>query len=70
MQTSLPSARKWPAPQKFLSLRSWEAIGTGLFNLFVFGLLAIYLFPILYMVFTAFMNSQQLLDSKSPLYPS
>jgi len=70
MQTTRPAARKWSAPQKILSLRSWEAIGTGFFNLFVFALLFVYLFPVVFMVFTAFMDSRQLLDSNSPVYPS
>ena len=54
----------------FISLPHWEALGTILYNLFVFALLAVYLLPIFYMVITAFMESNQIGDRYAPLYPA
>ncbi|MBI3161553.1 MAG: carbohydrate ABC transporter permease [Chloroflexi bacterium] len=65
-----PSRRKWLEPHNYLSLRLWEAIGAGLFNLFIFFMLFAYLFPLLYMVATAFMEGPQLGDRNAPAYPS
>ena len=58
------------SPRQFLSLRHWDALGTGLYNLFVFGLLFACLFPMLYMVSTAFMETYQLSDRNAPVYPA
>jgi len=57
-------------PRNYLSLRNWEVLGTGLFNLLVFSLLFIYLFPILYMVASSFMETVQLRDRNAPPYPA
>lgn len=61
---------KWLVPHTYLSLRRWEGIGTGIFNIFVFALLFAYLLPIIYMVSTAFMESIQLRDRNGPPYPA
>lgn len=53
-----------------MELNHWEMLGTGLFNLLVFSLLFIYLFPTLYMVSTSFMESTQLRDPNAPPYPA
>ena len=68
--TTNTSNRKWLEPHSYLSLQLWETIGTGLFNLFILGILVVYLFPILYMVATAFMEGPQLRDRNAPPYPS
>jgi multiple sugar transport system permease protein len=68
--TAQSSKRKWLEPHSYLSLQLWETIGTGLFNLFILGILVVYLFPILYMVATAFMEGPQLRDRNAPPYPS
>ena len=65
-----PVQRKWLAPHTYLSVQRWETIGTGLLNLLVFSLLLAYLFPTLYMISTAFMESAQLRDRHAPPYPS
>jgi multiple sugar transport system permease protein len=57
-------------PSAYLPLRLWDAIGVGLSNVIVWGLLGLYLFPILYMVATAFMDSHQLADRYAPPYPA
>lgn len=62
--------RNWVAPQAYLPLRVWDGFGTGLFNLFVFAILAVYLFPIVFMISTAFMESPQLADRYAPVYPA
>ncbi len=60
----------WLAPSRFLSLQIWERIGSSLLNLTVFALLGIYLFPVIFMVATAFMESPQLGDRYAPPYPA
>jgi multiple sugar transport system permease protein len=62
--------RRLGAPHPYISLKTWESFGTGLFNLLVFGLLGVYLFPIVFMVFTAFMEGPQLTDKNAPIFPS
>ncbi|MCL4266739.1 MAG: carbohydrate ABC transporter permease [Anaerolineae bacterium] len=57
-------------PHTYLGLRRWETLGTALFNLFVFTLLFAYLFPLLYIVSTSFMESAQLRDRNAPPYPA
>lgn len=57
-------------PHNYLSLKRWESLGTAMFNLFIFTLLVVYLFPILYMVSTSFMETYQLRDRNAPPYPS
>src|SRR5688572_32064554 len=65
------SKRKWLEPHSYLSLQVWETLGTWLFNLFILGILFVYLFPILYMVATAFMDDPQLRDRNAPpIHPS
>ena len=70
IQTTPKIKRSPVTPSNYVSLRNWEFLGTALFNLFVFTLLIIYLFPIFYMVTTSFVESQQLRDRNAPLYPS
>ena len=57
-------------PRQYMSLRLWEVVGTAVFNLFVFTLLLVYLFPMVYMTATAFMESIQLRDRNAPPYPA
>ena len=64
------SRQKWFAPHNYLSLRLWEVVGTGLFNLFILLMLFIYLFPMLFMVATSVMEGPQLTDRNAPAYPS
>jgi multiple sugar transport system permease protein len=56
--------------QKFISLQTWESLGARLLNLFIFGVLFAYLFPMISMVFTAFMEGSQLSDRNAPVYPA
>jgi multiple sugar transport system permease protein len=53
-----------------LGLRLWEGLGTALVNLLVVFLVIIYLFPISYMVFTAFKIDGQFSDIKAPIWPA
>lgn len=62
--------RNWLGLQNYLSLQLWETIGTGLFNLFMLGVLFVYLFPMFYMVATSLMEGPQLMDRNAPAYPS
>jgi multiple sugar transport system permease protein len=62
--------RRWFAPQNYLSLQVWESTGTALFNLFIFGVLFVYLFPMVYMFATSLMEGPQLSDRNAPAYPS
>ena len=64
------SPAQWLVPRHYLRVRQWETLGTALLNLLIFSLLFIYLFPTLYMVATAFMESAQLRDRNAPAYPS
>jgi multiple sugar transport system permease protein len=47
--------------------RMWEILP---FNLFVWILLALYLLPVMFMVVTSLMPTEQLLDDHAPLYPA
>ncbi len=51
-----------------LNLKKWQKILP--FNLLVWIILALYLLPIISMVFTAMMSTEQLMDPRSPLYPA
>lgn len=62
--------RSAATPSHYVNLRHWEVFGTAVFNVFVFTLLLVYLFPIMYMVTTAIMAGPQLSDRNAPLYPS
>jgi multiple sugar transport system permease protein len=66
----LRKANQWLLPQTYISLRKWELFGTGLFNLFVFTLLIVYLFPMIYMISTSIMEGRQLGDRNAPPYPA
>lgn len=66
----LTSRQKWFTPHNYLSLQLWETLGTALLNLFIFGLLFVYLFPMVYMVATSLMEGPQLADRNAPAYPS
>jgi len=68
--TTQSAKRNWLSPHSYLSLQLWDAIGTGLFNLFIVGVLFVYLFPMLYMVATSVMEGPQLRDRNAPAYPS
>lgn len=61
---------RWPKIRDLISLSQWEIFGTSVFNLFVYLLLALYLFPTLYMVSTALSESAQLRDPNAPPYPA
>lgn len=69
MKTSR-SITDWLTPHRYIPLRAWDGLGTTLINLLVLILLVIYLFPISYMVATAFMQSEQLRDPNAPFYPA
>lgn len=56
--------------RNFISISGWESFGRVLLNLFIFGLLFVYLFPMLSMVSTAFMEGPQLGDKNAPIYPA
>ena len=64
------SKHNWLAPHNYLSLKLWETIGSGLFNLFIFLMLFAYLFPMVFMVATSLMEGPQLTDRNSPAYPA
>ena len=64
------SKHNWLEPHNYLSLKLWETLGSGLFNLFIFLLLFVYLFPMLFMVATSLMEGPQLADRNSPAYPA
>jgi multiple sugar transport system permease protein len=64
------SKRSWLSPHRYIPLGLWDAIGTGLFNLFIVGMLFVYLFPLAYMVATAFMENPQFMDHNAPPYPA
>ena len=63
-------SRRSLLPRTYVSLRMWEMVGTAVFNLFVFTLLIVYLFPIVYMTATALMETVQLRDRNAPPYPA
>ena len=62
--------RNWLIPHTYLSLSRWEGLGTTLLNGLVILLLIIYLFPTIYMISTAFMETIQLSERNPPLYPA
>ena len=62
--------KKRVTPSKIIGLSGWEKLGTAVFNVFIILLLMSYLFPILFMVATAFMETIQLRDRFAPPYPS
>ncbi|HMZ41429.1 MAG TPA: carbohydrate ABC transporter permease [Anaerolineales bacterium] len=64
------SRHKWLEPHNYLSLQLWETLGSALFNLFIFFMLFVYLFPMLFMVATSLMEGIQLRDRNAPAYPS
>lgn len=64
------SKHKWLTPHNYLSLKLWETIGTGLFNLFIFLMIFVYLFPMVFMVATSLMEGPQLTDRNAPAYPA
>ncbi|MBN1668881.1 MAG: carbohydrate ABC transporter permease [Anaerolineales bacterium] len=64
------SSKVWLAPQRFISLARWEQLGSFLLNFLVICLLVLYLFPVLFMVSTAFMEPAQLGDRYAPPYPA
>jgi multiple sugar transport system permease protein len=61
---------KWLTPHNYLSLQLWESLGAGLLNLFIIGVLFVYLFPMLFMVATSLMEGPQLSDRNAPAYPA
>jgi multiple sugar transport system permease protein len=65
-----PRPRNWLALRTYVPLWVWDNFGTGLLNLFVFALLLVYLFPMVYMISTSFMESPQLGDRYAPVYPA
>lgn len=70
MSANTKRSSKWLVPQTYFSLGSWNKLGTLLLNILVFALLFVYLFPLLYMVATAFMDTPQLSDRYAPPFPS
>lgn len=70
MSSAQKSNRNGLIPQAYISLSSSERFGSVLLNLFVYGLLIVYLFPVVFMISTAFMDSDQLSDRYAPVIPS
>ena len=64
------SRRKWLAPRNYLSMRTWDILGSGMLNLLAVTFLVAYLFPIGFMISTAFMEQRQLGDRYAPVYPA
>jgi multiple sugar transport system permease protein len=62
--------KKWGTPRSYMSLHTWQILGTGLLNFLVYSLLVFYLLPLVYMTFTAFMEDAQLGASDAPIYPA
>lgn len=62
--------KKWLTPRKIIPLVVWEGLGTGLLNFFVYTFMIIFLFPIIFMIFTSFKETEQLQDIKAPIYPA
>ena len=58
------------SPRSILSLRLWQFTGSALVNLLACLLLLCYLFPISYMVVTAFRHNEQIQDRLAPWYPA
>ncbi|MGC1375010.1 MAG: carbohydrate ABC transporter permease [Anaerolineales bacterium] len=53
-----------------LTVRLWEFTGSALLGLLVFVIAAVYLSPLVYMLFTSVKGSAQLNDLQAPLYPA
>jgi multiple sugar transport system permease protein len=62
--------RRWQAPRAYMPLSMWDWLGSLLLNLLAFGLLILYLLPIVYMIVTSVTESQQLGDRYAPIYPA
>lgn len=60
----------WFTPRKYMPLKVWEFLGTGTFNLLAYAFLILFMLPVIYMIFTAFMDTPQLADRNAPIYPS
>lgn len=70
MRSNTASSHGWLTPQRFIPFRLWDGSGTLLLNLFAGLLLLFYLLPMVYMVFTSLMESDQLGDRFAPPYPA
>ena len=57
-------------PRQYLTLQRWQRIGSLLFNLLAYTLLALYLLPMVFMAFTSLMETGQLRDPNAPIYPA
>lgn len=66
----LPKLKKWLTPQNYISLKTWDTFGSGMLNVTVYAFLILFLFPVIYMVFTALMENPQLGDRNAPIYPA
>jgi multiple sugar transport system permease protein len=62
--------RRLLTPSGYIPLRAWDSLGSELLRLVVLALLVVYLFPILFMIVTAFTPSEQLGDRYAPVYPA
>lgn len=62
--------RNWLAPRAYMPLKIWDGSGSLLLNIIALGLLVIYLLPVVYMISTSLMESQQLGDRYAPIYPA
>lgn len=60
---------QWLTPSKYMSIGVWESLGTILLNMIAYGLLALFLLPIIYMLVTSVKEVDQLQDLHAPLYP-
>lgn len=63
-------ARRRSHDRSTLNLRLWEWTGTALLNLLVLTLVAAYLSPIVYMLFTAVKEDNQFNDIDAPIWPA
>ena len=53
-----------------IPIKLWDRLGIILLNLFVLGIVCVYLLPLLFMFVTAFQSDEQLSDRDAPIIPS
>ncbi len=64
------NVKKWFTPAKYMPIGIWESIGTTFLNVVAYGLLILFLLPIIYMLVTSVKEVDQLQDLNAPLYPA
>lgn len=60
----------WLTPSFYMPLKVWEKLGVGLMNIFTYVFLILFLFPIIYMLFTSVKETEQLQARNAPIYPA